>query len=108
MISTHVLDTSQGRPAGGVRVELFRAGALVASGVTNRDGRTDQPLLEADRLSIGTYELQFHVGEYYRSQGNPGKFLDVVPVRFSVEDAGAHYHVPLLCSPWSYTTYRGS
>lgn len=71
---------------------------------TNREGRTDEPLLEGDELRAGTYELVFHVGEYFRAGG----FLDLVPVRFAITDAAAHYHVPLLCSPWGYTTYKGS
>jgi 5-hydroxyisourate hydrolase len=79
-------------------------GTLIASATTNRDGRTDAPLLEADKFRVGTYQLVFHVGAYFKSQG----FLDVVPIRFKIADAAAHYHVPLLCSPWSYTTYRGS
>lgn len=71
---------------------------------TNRDGRTDEPLLEGDELRAGTYELVFHVGAYFRAGG----FLDLVPVRFAITDAAAHYHVPLLCSPYGYTTYKGS
>ncbi|HKQ27624.1 MAG TPA: hydroxyisourate hydrolase [Burkholderiales bacterium] len=107
-LTTHVLDTAQGRPGAGIAVELYRlegeSGTLVASAKTNRDGRTDAPLLEGDKLRAGTYQLVFHVGAYFKSQG----FLDVVPIRFLIADAGAHYHVPLLCSPWSYSTYRGS
>jgi 5-hydroxyisourate hydrolase len=107
-LTTHVLDTAQGRPGAGVRVELFRLegknGSLVASATTNADGRTDAPLLEGEKFRPGTYELAFHIGAYFKGQG----FLDVVPVRFRIADAAQHYHVPLLCSPWSYTTYRGS
>ena len=110
-LTTHVLDTANGRPGAGIAVEVYRmdnvdnqAGILVAKAVTNRDGRTDAPLLEGDKLRTGTYQLVFHVGAYFKSQG----FLDLVPIRFTIADAAAHYHVPLLCSPWSYTTYRGS
>jgi 5-hydroxyisourate hydrolase len=107
-LTTHVLDTAQGRPGAGIAVELYRiegeTGTLVGKATTNRDGRTDKPLLEGDDLRAGTYQLVFHIGAYFKSQG----FLDVVPIRFRIEDAGAHYHVPLLCSPWSYSTYRGS
>jgi 5-hydroxyisourate hydrolase len=107
-LTTHVLDTAQGRPGAGIRVEVFRlegeTGTLVASAITNREGRTDAPLLEGEKLRTGTYQLVFHVGAYFKSQG----FLDAVPVRFGIADASAHYHVPLLCSPWSYSTYRGS
>lgn len=107
-LTTHVLDTAQGRPGAGIAVELYRlegeTGTLLAAATTNRDGRTDAPLLEGGKLRAGTYQLVFHVGAYFKSEG----FLDVVPIRFKIADAGAHYHVPLLCSPWSYTTYRGS
>ena len=107
-LTTHVLDTAQGCPGAGIAIELYRLedeiGTLVASATTNRDGRTDKPLLEGEKLRAGTYQLVFHVGAYFKSQG----FLDVVPIRFVIADAGAHYHVPLLCSPWSYSTYRGS
>ncbi len=107
-LTTHVLDTAQGRPGAGIEVKLYRlegeTGTLIASATTNRDGRTDAPLLEGAEFRTGTYQLVFHVGAYFRSQG----FLDAVPVRFKIADASAHYHVPLLCSPWSYTTYRGS
>lgn len=107
-LTTHVLDTARGMPGAGIAVELYRFecdnGTLIAKATTNRDGRTDVPLLEGDALRTGTYQLVFHLGAYFKSQG----FLDQVPVRFTIADAGAHYHVPLLCSPWSYTTYRGS
>ena len=107
-LTTHVLDTAQGRPGVGIAVELYRlageTGTLIASATTNRDGRTDAPLLEGAEFRPGTYQLVFHVGAYFKSQA----FLDAVPVRFKIADASAHYHVPLLCSPWSYTTYRGS
>lgn len=107
-ITTHVLDTAHGRPAAGLRIELFRLGeerSLLASIHTNRDGRTDRPLVEGPNFTEGSYEILFHVGDYF---GEPDSFLDVVPVRFTISDAAAHYHVPLLCTPWSYSTYRGS
>lgn len=107
-LTTHVLDTAHGRPGAGIAIEVYRiegeTGTLVAKATTNRDGRTEKPLLEGEALRSGTYQLVFHVGAYFKSQG----FLDVVPIRFKIADAGAHYHVPLLCSPWSYSTYRGS
>jgi 5-hydroxyisourate hydrolase len=107
-LTTHVLDTAQGRPGAGMPVELFRlegeSRVLVASFTTNRDGRSDAALLEGESFRAGSYELLFHVGAYFKAQA----FFDAVPVRFRVADAGQHYHVPLLCSPWSYTTYRGS
>lgn len=107
-LSTHVLDTATGRPAQGMKVELWSLGGdaprLLKSVRTNRDGRTDQPLLDAAEMKEGVYELVFCVGEYFQNRA----FLDRVPVRFTISDAHANYHVPLLCSPWSYTTYRGS
>ncbi|HEX8164514.1 MAG TPA: hydroxyisourate hydrolase [Beijerinckiaceae bacterium] len=113
-LSTHVLDTMSGTPAAGVRVELYALGEerrLVASATTNADGRTDAPLLSGDALPGGAYELLFHVGDYFRGKGavlpSP-PFLDTVPVRFGIADASAHYHVPLLVSPFAYSTYRGS
>jgi hydroxyisourate hydrolase len=114
-LSTHVLDTAHGCPAQGMRVELWEFdGAertLVTSAKTNADGRTEQPLLAADEMRPGQFEIIFHVGEYFAAKAaNLPKlrFLDQVPVRFGIADAGASYHVPLLCSPWSYSTYRGS
>lgn len=113
-LSTHVLDTSRGKPAGGLKIELFRiAGGnlqLLKSVQTNADGRTDAPLLVGDDLQTGDYQLAFHVGDYFATSGSPDarKFLDVVPVAFHVADAAANYHVPLLVTPWSYSTYRGS
>jgi 5-hydroxyisourate hydrolase len=107
-LTTHVLDTARGKPGAGIPVELYRlengTGALVAKATTNRDGRTDAPLLEGASLRTGTYQLVFHLGAYLAGEG----FLDAVPIRFTIADAAAHYHVPLLCSPWGYTTYRGS
>ena len=99
-LSSHVLDTAHGRPAAGVAIELRRGGDLLASAVTDGDGRAK--LL--DVLRAGEYELTFSVGDYFGHRA----FLDRVPVRFTVTDPGAHYHVPLLVSPWSYSTYRGS
>ena len=107
-LSTHVLDTVSGRPAPGVRIALARnrrsARALIKETVTNADGRTDAPLIAGEPLRIGTYELMFHVGALLRRAG----FLDTVPIRFSIAEPEGHYHVPLLVTPWSYTTYRGS
>jgi 5-hydroxyisourate hydrolase len=107
-LTTHVLDTARGKPGAGIAVELFllegQDWKRLKNVKTNSDGRTDAPLLEGDALRTGTYQIVFHVGAYFAGEG----FLDLVPVRFRIADAGAHYHVPLLCSPWSYTTYRGS
>jgi 5-hydroxyisourate hydrolase len=102
-LTTHVLDIARGRPAAGVAIELLRGGDVVASAVTNADGRTDGPLLET--LEPGEYELRFAVGDYF---GGEARFLDVVPVRFGVNDPDAHHHVPLLVAPGGYSTYRGS
>ncbi len=115
-ISTHVLDTSEGRPAEGVRIDFYRhAGEsreLLCSAVTNADGRTDGPLLAADEIPVGVYEIVFHAGDYFRGRltavVTDPPFLDVVPVRFGVADSRGSYHVPLLVAPHGYTTYRGS
>jgi 5-hydroxyisourate hydrolase len=113
-LTMHVLDTAAGRPARGVDFELWWLDAgrrLLFAGTTNSDGRTDGPLLAGDAFVVGRYELLFRVGEYFASMGmalDEPRFLDEVPVRFAVADPRAHYHVPLLVSPWSYTTYRGS
>ena len=115
-LSTHVLDTVNGRPAGGVRVELHRlrpdgSWAPVAETRTNADGRTDAPMLGGDAFATGTYQLSFHIGDYFRAAGvktTAPAFLDVVPLRFTIAEPDGHYHVPLLASPWSYSTYRGS
>ena len=114
-LSTHVLDTANGCPAQGMKIELWsRAGGklkLLKTVQTNADGRADAPLLNADEMATGEYELIFHVGDYFvgKSPSQSGvRFLDVVPVRFGIADANASYHVPLLCSPWAYSTYRGS
>ena len=102
-LTTHVLDLAAGRPAAGVAITLLREGEVVARAVTNGDGRTDAPLLDA--LEAGVYELRFAVGDYF---GADERFLDVVPVRFGVTDPSAHHHVPLLVAPGGYSTYRGS
>jgi 2-oxo-4-hydroxy-4-carboxy-5-ureidoimidazoline decarboxylase len=114
-LSTHVLDTHAGRPAVGVAIELDefsgKVAHLIASAVTNSDGRTDRPLIGDRPLPIGRYELRFAVGDHFRSRGieqDDPPFLDIVPLRFSVAEPEGHYHVPLLCTPWSYSTYRGS
>jgi len=114
-LSTHVLDTASGRPAAGMTIEFSaREGEgwrLLRTVRTNADGRTDEPLLAAEAMRRGEYRLVFHVAAYFRSMGvnlpEPA-FLDKVPLEFGIADANAHYHVPLLCSPWSYGTYRGS
>jgi len=112
-LTTHILDTANGVPAAGVAIRLFAlAGdrSLLASVLTNADGRTDNPLLEGDAMQTGEYELEFDVGPYFKARGfataEPA-FLDTVVVRFSIR-ADERYHVPLLASPWSYSTYRGS
>lgn len=110
-LTTHVLDTARGRPAAGMRIELVRIGEgsqPVATAVTNADGRVDSPLLSGEAFASGTYELRFHAGEYLKSHGIAAAFLDVVPIRFAIDAGEAHYHVPLLLSPFGYTTYRGS
>jgi 5-hydroxyisourate hydrolase len=112
-LTTHILDTANGKPAGNVDLRLYAVGEqrnLVASAVTNVDGRTQASLLEDDAMQAGIYELEFDVGSYFSAQGNAMSdppFLDTVVIRFSVR-ADEHYHVPLLVSPWSYSTYRGS
>ena len=113
-LTTHVLDTARGCPAAGLKIELFRlAGddrAHVATSETNADGRTDTPILPAESFETGTYELVFHAGAYLDAIGTPPedpRFLDVVPIRFGMSEA-SHYHVPLLLSPFGYSTYRGS
>jgi 5-hydroxyisourate hydrolase len=110
-ISTHVLDTSRGVPAAGIAVELYFEGELAGRGLTNADGRTDGPLLSADRLKTGHYELLFHAGEYLRATGAPlsdPAFLDEITIRFGVADSAGNYHVPLLLAAHGYSTYRGS
>ena len=113
-LTTHVLDTHSGKPAAGIRIDLFSMEGqrnLLKSIVTNSDGRCDEALLDGENMSTGTWELVFHVGDYFRGQGvatAERAFLDEVPIRFGIDDTSAHYHVPLLATPWSYTTYRGS
>lgn len=114
-LSTHVLDTARGKPAAGVRIALYRVSGnshrKIAEVTTNADGRTDAPLLTGDDLQQGQYELVFYAGDYLRASGQAGDgelFLDQIPIRFGVPDASQHYHVPLLISPFAYSTYRGS
>jgi 2-oxo-4-hydroxy-4-carboxy-5-ureidoimidazoline decarboxylase len=115
-LSTHVLDTHSGRPAAGVAIELVELSTngeprIIARATSNHDGRTDAPLIAGQPLPIGRYELRFHVGDYFGRMGvqqDDPPFLDVVPVRFAIAEPEGHYHVPLLVTPWSYSTYRGS
>jgi 5-hydroxyisourate hydrolase len=114
-LTTHVLDTGRGQPAAGVKIMLYRVTGnshkKIAESVTNADGRTDAPMLVGKGFTVGSYELVFRAGDYLRATGQAtGEvlFLDQIPIRFGVTDAGAHYHVPLLISPFAYSTYRGS
>ncbi|MEM8611198.1 MAG: hydroxyisourate hydrolase [Cyanobacteria bacterium P01_H01_bin.105] len=123
-LTTHVLDTAGGCPGAGIQVQLYyldgnRDGDsehCLTHMVTNSDGRTDSPLLTAENMVPGVYELRFWVGDYFAAKELVSKeiflpqvpFLDLIPIRFGIADATAHYHVPLLVSPWSYSTYRGS
>jgi 5-hydroxyisourate hydrolase len=114
-ITTHVLDAAHGCPGSQIVVELYRvegqALTLLNTVVTNSDGRCDEPMLQGDGYRSGVYQLQFAVGDYYRARGTAlaePAFLDVVVLRFGIEEGQAHYHVPLLVSPYSYSTYRGS
>jgi 2-oxo-4-hydroxy-4-carboxy-5-ureidoimidazoline decarboxylase len=115
-LSTHVLDTLRGGPAAGVAVELYEIASagnarLIMRTITNADGRTDRPLIAEQPIPIAEYELRFGVGDYFARQGTPvadPPFLGIVPIRFAVAEPEAHYHVPLLVTPWSYSTYRGS
>ena len=114
-LTTHVLDTAHGRPGSSIVLELYRNAGdsrnKLLSTATNADGRCDQPLLEGDEFQPGIYELDFHVGAYFSALGlaqTDPPFLDVVTLRFGVADGRQHYHVPLLLTPWSYSTYRGS
>jgi 2-oxo-4-hydroxy-4-carboxy-5-ureidoimidazoline decarboxylase len=115
LLSTHVLDTSRGRPADGVSIELFEVAGtdelrVMAKAVTNADGRTDRPLIEKRPLPIGRYELRFAIGAYFARNGTVGDpaFLDIVPIRFAMTEPEGHYHIPLLAAPYSYATYRAS
>jgi hydroxyisourate hydrolase len=105
-LTTHVLDTMRGIPAAGMKIELWSVdqSEMLKSVETNRDGRTESPLLADNEMTAGNYELIFFVGDYFGER----RFLDRVPVRFVISDAAAKYHVPLLVSPWAYSTYRGS
>lgn len=116
-LSLHVLDTAQGKPAIGMKWELWRVDrdggnrVLLVHGRTNRDGRADGNVLEGAAFVVGAYELVFDVADYFRAQNVPlahPPFIDRVPIRFSIADATSHYHVPLGTSPWAYNTYRGS
>jgi 5-hydroxyisourate hydrolase len=113
-LTTHVLDTARGLPAQGLRIVLYALDGerrQIAEKVTNDDGRTDGPILPKADFAVGTYELVFHAGDYLRATGQAGDdplFLDEVPIRFGMSDSDAHYHVPLLLSPYGFSTYRGS
>ena len=113
-LSTHVLDTMHGQPAKGVELELYSLSPerkLVKKLKTNADGRTDKLLLSEDEMEEGQYEIVFHTQKYFKSKKvkqDNGSFLDDVPIRFSITDKEGNYHVPLLMSPWSYSTYKGS
>jgi len=114
-LTTHVLDTALGRPGNDLRIEVFRFDGedriSLGEVVTNNDGRCDAPILEGESFTPGDYELLFHAGDYLDAQGAAGdrpRFLDRIPLRFGVADASQHYHVPLLLSPFGYSTYRGS
>ena len=110
-LSTHVLDLVTGRPAAGMRIELWKIESkhtLVKAVTTNADGRTDAPLLDRTEMAAGAYELLFFVKDYFVTHHRDSPFLDRVPVRFAISDATAAYHVPLLVTPWAYQTYRGS
>lgn len=114
-LTTHVLDTANGCPGEGIHIKLFQLSAdgmrLIADATTNADGRTGAPLLDGGDFKPGRYLLEFAAGDYFRARGTEladPAFLDVVPIRFGIADADAHYHVPLLISPYGYSTYRGS
>lgn len=114
-LTTHILDTMHGCPAAGVTIRLYRyeqgEKTPLGSAITNADGRTDVPMLREEAFEVGVYQFEFNIGDYFRSRGVKSEgpsFLEVVPVRFGIDDVEAHYHVPLLTSPFSYSTYRGS
>ena len=113
-LTTHVLDTSSGKPAAGLKIELWSVAATagpIKVAVTNADGRVEGAILEGDEFKAGTYELRFHAGAYLRASGarlDEPPFLDVIPIRFGIANPAQHYHVPLLLSPYGYSTYRGS
>ena len=112
-LTTHILDTANGKPAAGVQLRLYALGSdrvQCTTAITNADGRTEKPLLEGDAAQTGSYEIEFDIGPYFEAEGNQvadPAFLDTVVIRFAIS-SGEHYHVPLLVSPWSYSTYRGS
>jgi 5-hydroxyisourate hydrolase len=110
-LTTHVLDTASGQPAAGMAIDLYRlegdTRAHIVSMVTNDDGRTDSPILPTGEFKVGRYELVFQAGAYFGRDEDPS-FLDDIPLRFGISDAASHYHVPLLVSPFSFSTYRGS
>ena len=111
-LSTHVLDTKNGKPAAGVKIDLYEitneGESHILSTATNSDGRTDAPLLSGETMRAGDFKLVFHIGEYFFDSAEEAPFLSSVPVEFRINDASAGYHVPLLASPWSYSVYRGS
>lgn len=112
-LTTHVLDTARGRPAAGLKIMLYQVTGMthrkLAAMATNADGRTDAPILPVGKFAVGVYELVFCAGDYLRGLGLAEPlFLDEIPIRFGISDPGAHYHVPLLLSPYGYSTYRGS
>jgi 5-hydroxyisourate hydrolase len=112
-LTTHVLDTANGCPAAGVEIDLWRMtrdfDRRLKTVITNQDGRTDVPLLMGEEFQAGLYKLVFHIGDYFAEGDVPDLvFLDEIPIQFGIVDATSHYHVPLLVSPWSYSTYRGS
>ncbi|WP_417668554.1 hydroxyisourate hydrolase [Roseibium sp.] len=113
-LTTHVLDTALGRPAEGLEIELWRCDGEpehLSTHTTNSDGRVDGPLLDGESFACGTYELRFMAGDYLRRTGSDlpdPLFLDIIPIRFGIADQNGHYHVPLLISPFGYSTYRGS
>lgn len=113
-LTTHVLDTALGRPASGLKIELWSQGenpARISSHVTNTDGRVDGPIVEGEAFKTGEYELRFHAGDYLKATGQSlpdPLFLDIIPIRFGIAEPDGHYHVPLLVSPFGYSTYRGS
>lgn len=116
-LTTHVLDTASGMPGGNIQLRLYRCGEdgeadiLLVTALTNNDGRCNDPLLDHEDMQCGAYRIEFDVADYYRQQGldlPEPPFLDIVDIRFGIADAGSHYHVPLLVSPYGYSTYRGS
>jgi len=113
-LTTHILDTAYGKPASGVQVRLFRleeTRVLVKTDITNSDGRLDSPMMDDETMAVGKYEIEFEIGSYFRAMNAPmdePAFVDDVVLRFGIANADQHYHVPLLASPWSYSTYRGS